>query len=629
MAVSNQQIIDFLLANPGMSDSDIVSAMSTYKVSPAQMADALGIQEGEVAARVAATIPQGQSITLGDTIIQPNYQVIGSGEDQQIGGLENIYTYKTNGDPNYRSPVGSQYQQYGADGTFQRTGKTQKVDTSLAPILAMASFIPGVAPFAQGINALMAAKSGNVLGAIAGAAGLGGLTDVANAANFANAAKNQDVLGMVMSGANVAGVDNIGDYSIKDIGQTANTIKAIQSEDSNALLNAALGYASNVNNNQSVDDSINLNTDVPVDNSTNVNNTPSIETYPETSDDLTSILAGKPDNSSIAAPTDTQALLDILGDSSNQIISDAPFVAQPTTQQATTPQVTTTTDKPVVPAKTTKVVPPVSDVYPDIRGTAADKSKAPVTTASNTGPYVGYKNAFGMTPQMGDINQVADPRTLAFTKGLLGDESTSKGFSVMHPDIAGIKTAGDVGTYSNVGVQVAPVVGPMAKWFKPSLDTLGSAAAADESLVSLLGKNTYKAPDNAAPFPRLTADDRQMSLLIQDMLGQPKTNQTAGQAWDQLTGGSPLQAYHTLNANPATRASMLDYAGSRGYSEVSPFSVSERTNMFQPAQYIKNTEGAIVPNQTYLQAPKGPIIKASGGLIPSNNMDELLKIING
>jgi hypothetical protein len=353
------------------------------------------------------------------------------------------------------------------------------------------------------------------------------------------------------------------------------------------------------------------------------------ETYPETTNDLTSILAGKPDNSSITAPTDTQSLLDILGDTSSQIIGDAPFVAKPTTQQTTTPQVTTTADKPVVPAKTTKVIPSVSDVYPDIRGTAADKAKTPVTTTSNTGPYVNYKNAFGMTPQMGDINQVADPRTLAFTKGLLGDDSTSKGFSVMHPDISGIKAAGDVGTYSNVGAQLAPVVGPMAKWFKPSAETLGSAVAADESLVSLLGKNTYKAPDNAAPFPRLTADDRQMSLLIQDMLGQPKTNQTAGQAWDQLTSGSPLQAYHTLNANPATRASMLDYAGSRGYSEVSPFSVSERTNMFQPAQYIKNTEGAIVPNQTYLQAPKGPIIKASGGLISSNNMDELLKIING
>jgi hypothetical protein len=617
MAVSNQQIIDFLLANPGMSDADIASNMATYGVSPAQMAAATGASENDIVARVAATLPPNQAVLLGDTWVQTVNQIIGSGEDQQVGALENVITYKTTGGINDAVATGTDVQYYSPAGEYQQTTQTQEVDTSLAPILAMASFIPGVAPFAQGINALMAAKSGNVLGAIAGAAGLGGLTDVANAANFANAAKNKDVLGMVMSGANLGGVENIGDYSVKDIGQTANAIKAAQSEDPNALLNAALGYASNVNNNQ------------PVDDLNDLNNSQLIETYPETNADLTSILAGKLDNSSITAPTDTQSLLDILGDTSSQIISDAPFVAQPTTQQATTPQVTTTTDKPVVPAKTTKVVPPVSDVYPDIRGTAADKSKAPVTTASNTGPYVGYKNAFGMTPQMGDINQVADPRTLAFTKGLLGDESTSKGFSVMHPDIAGIKTAGDVGTYSNVGVQVAPVVGPMAKWFKPSLDTLGSAAAADESLVSLLGKNTYKAPDNAAPFPRLTADDRQMSLLIQDMLGQPKTNQTAGQAWDQLTGGSPLQAYHTLNANPATRASMLDYAGSRGYSEVSPFSVSERTNMFQPAQYIKNTEGAIVPNQTYLQAPKGPIIKASGGLIPSNNMDELLKIING
>jgi len=35
MAVTNQQIIDFLLTNPGMSDADIVKAMETYGVSPA------------------------------------------------------------------------------------------------------------------------------------------------------------------------------------------------------------------------------------------------------------------------------------------------------------------------------------------------------------------------------------------------------------------------------------------------------------------------------------------------------------------------------------------------------------------------------------------------------------------
>jgi hypothetical protein len=67
---------------------------------------------------------------------------------------------------------------------------------------------------------------------------------------------------------------------------------------------------------------------------------PTIDTYPETSDDLTSILAGKPDNSSIAAPTDMQSLLDILGGTSSQIINDAPFVAAP----ETTPAAKTTPD---------------------------------------------------------------------------------------------------------------------------------------------------------------------------------------------------------------------------------------------------------------------------------------------
>ena len=126
MAVTSEQILGFLNANPGISDAEIVAAMETYGVSPAQMAQAVGVSEGEVAARVAATVPQGQSVTLGDTIVQPNYQVIGSGEDQQIGGLENVYTYKVN-----ENKVGGGYQQYNPDGTLQRTGTQQKVDSGL------------------------------------------------------------------------------------------------------------------------------------------------------------------------------------------------------------------------------------------------------------------------------------------------------------------------------------------------------------------------------------------------------------------------------------------------------------------------------------------------------------------
>jgi hypothetical protein len=126
MAVTNEQILSFLTANPDLTDSQIVAAMEQYGVSPAQMAQAVGLPEGEVASRVAATVPPGQSITLGDTIVQPQYQVIGSGEDQQVGGLENVYTYKVG-----ENQVGGAYNQYSGTGELQRTGTQQKVDSGL------------------------------------------------------------------------------------------------------------------------------------------------------------------------------------------------------------------------------------------------------------------------------------------------------------------------------------------------------------------------------------------------------------------------------------------------------------------------------------------------------------------
>jgi hypothetical protein len=126
MAFTNQQIIDYLLANPELTDVQIRDAMKQFSITPAQMASAVGLSEGAILSRIAKTIPYGSSLILGDTIIVPEYRVIGSGEDQQIGGLETFYTSKTTGDVNYKAPAGSEYQQYAADGTFQRTGKTQK-----------------------------------------------------------------------------------------------------------------------------------------------------------------------------------------------------------------------------------------------------------------------------------------------------------------------------------------------------------------------------------------------------------------------------------------------------------------------------------------------------------------------
>ena len=166
MAVTSAQIVDFLLANPGMSDAQIVSAMEQYGVSPAQMATAVGLPEGEVVSRVAATIPEGMSVTLGDTRIAPQYEVRGSGEDRQVVGIENIYVEKTTGDVNYKAPVGSDVQVLSPTGDLVNTIKT-KEDQSFFGGLVDAFKDPVV------LAALGGAAAGGLFG---GAGALGGAT---------------------------------------------------------------------------------------------------------------------------------------------------------------------------------------------------------------------------------------------------------------------------------------------------------------------------------------------------------------------------------------------------------------------------------------------------------------------
>jgi hypothetical protein len=139
MAITSRQIIDFLLANPGMSDADIVAAMETYKISPAQMAEAVGLKEGEVAARAAVTVPQGQTVTLGDTIVQPVYQVSGSGMDQQVGGIENVITYKATD-----NRAGGSYTQYTPTGEVEKTGTQQEVKSGLKEFALGAAVLFGL-----------------------------------------------------------------------------------------------------------------------------------------------------------------------------------------------------------------------------------------------------------------------------------------------------------------------------------------------------------------------------------------------------------------------------------------------------------------------------------------------------
>lgn len=130
MAVTNQELFNIFLANPNMSDAQIVSLMEKQGISPAQVSQTFGIPEGQISARVAATVPQGQSVTLGDTVVQPVYQVSGSGQDQQIGGLENVITYKASD-----NKTGGAYTQYTPTGEVEKTGTQQEVKSGLKSLL--------------------------------------------------------------------------------------------------------------------------------------------------------------------------------------------------------------------------------------------------------------------------------------------------------------------------------------------------------------------------------------------------------------------------------------------------------------------------------------------------------------
>jgi hypothetical protein len=106
----------------------------------------------------------------------------------------------------------------------------------------------------------MAAKSGNVLGAIGGLAGLGGLSDVANAANFAGAVKSGNPLAILSSGAGLGGTDlsglansaglnelnNIGGYNVNDVAKAYQTAKALKSGDPTSIISSLGGYAGGV-----------------------------------------------------------------------------------------------------------------------------------------------------------------------------------------------------------------------------------------------------------------------------------------------------------------------------------------------------------------------------------------------
>jgi len=162
MAYSSKEIVDFLIANPNLTDAQLAAVMETAGVSPAQIATATGADEGAIAARVAATVPEGQAVLLGDTWVQPQYEVTGSGEDRQVGGITGVQTYKTTGGINDEVAVGTDVQNYTPTGDFVNTGKTQKTESGLKEALIGSALLFG--GLGGGFNSLLGGGAGTAAG---------------------------------------------------------------------------------------------------------------------------------------------------------------------------------------------------------------------------------------------------------------------------------------------------------------------------------------------------------------------------------------------------------------------------------------------------------------------------------
>jgi hypothetical protein len=125
--------------------------------------------------------------------------------------------------------------------------------------------------------------------------------------------------------------------------------------------------------------------------------------------------------------------------------------------------------RPVTPSASPAVPSPVRSAQPPAApdsvgggrgvqgGPTAEELAAYASSQGDTGPFVGYGNAFKVNPQTyKDINDVNDPKTLAFVSGLMGTAPDRLGYSVLNPNAEGIRQAGTAGFAAGTAAQIAP-----------------------------------------------------------------------------------------------------------------------------------------------------------------------------
>lgn len=158
------------------------------------------------------------------------------------GGVGDAWsgTYVGKGNTAYRTTFDAQGRPI-----FYTTGASSSDVGDLAPLLAIAQFIPGVAPFAMAANAAIAIDNGDVLGGLASMAGLGGYTDIATGLRVAKAIDQKDLGALASSllqnetiGSMAGGTMLTDTISLADAGNAYNVVTNVKDGNYAGALNS-------------------------------------------------------------------------------------------------------------------------------------------------------------------------------------------------------------------------------------------------------------------------------------------------------------------------------------------------------------------------------------------------------
>jgi len=231
--ITNKQILDFLAANPNITDTQLVAAMNASKITAEQMASAVGVPVSQIKSRMAAVnaptnttatttatanvpapvvagavtnrqirdylyanpsingqqlgdamktwgitsiklaealgLENNQTVKIGENIYQGVYDIRGSGDSEEIGPLKNMLFYKAS----ESTTPGSAYYQFDPQGKVELIGKSKKVESDFGKfLLGSAALFGGAALAGAGGGTAAGTAAGTATGTAAGT-GLG------------------------------------------------------------------------------------------------------------------------------------------------------------------------------------------------------------------------------------------------------------------------------------------------------------------------------------------------------------------------------------------------------------------------------------------------------------------------